>query len=82
MPHDTHFVGPDDIPEAVLLKNLALITVLRQSNCSFWVAADEQGSPEGTYMICCVLGPSYIADMQIALQTLMKKWDDEEEADE
>lgn len=83
MPHDAYLVGPDDVPESVLLKNLALITVMRQSNCSFWVAADEQGAPEGTYMVVCVLGPNYIADMQAALTVLMQKWDaeDNEECD-
>lgn len=78
MPHDKFVVGPNDVPETVLLKNLAIITAQRHSNCSFWVAANDQGQPEGTYMVVCVLGPNYIADMQAALDICMQKWDAED----
>jgi hypothetical protein len=78
MPHERFFVGPEDVPETVLLKNLALITAMRQSDASWWVAADEHGQAEGTYMVVCVLGPNRIADLQAALQVLTQKWEEDD----
>lgn len=74
------YVDPDDVPETVLLRNLALITAGRNASVAYWVAADEQGASDGTYMIVCVLGPKYIADLQVAMQEVMKKWDEDETA--
>lgn len=82
MPASEHLVGPDDVPETVLLKNLALITIQRGSDCQYWVAATDQGEPEGTYMIVCVLGPQYIADLQAAMASLAEIWDEREKAAE
>lgn len=67
--------------ESMILAKLAQITIERKSEASYWIATDDDGNPDGTYMIVCVLGPECIADLRIALTVLEKKWEAEGNAD-
>lgn len=69
----------NDLPEGEALRTLAIVTALRESNCSYWIATDEQGNPEGSYMVVCVIGPQQITDLKAATDILVSKWDLEED---
>lgn len=77
MPPERFSIGPD-APESALISGIAQLTLLQKSECSFWLAADETGEPEGTYMVVCVLGPKAIADLRTAMEVLMLKWEAED----
>lgn len=61
----------------MILAKLAQITLMRKSEASYWIATDDNGEPDGTYMVVCVLGPECIADLRVALAVLEAKWEAE-----
>lgn len=77
MPHERYLID-GSAEEGDLLARLARITYMNNSECSYWIASDDKGESQGTYMVVCVLGPGAIADLQTALKVLMQKWEAED----
>lgn len=69
-------IGPENL-ESIILARLAQLTLSRQSEASYWIATDDNGEPDGTYMVVCVLGPECIADLRTAMTVLEAKWEAE-----
>lgn len=79
MGRKTYRTGPDQVPEGELMESVALVTLRRGSDCSQWMSLDDNDQPTGTYMIVCVIGPKFCADLNAAMQALTAKWDEDEE---
>lgn len=79
MPAERFSIGPSAL-ESVILAHLAQITLLRKSEASYWIATDDSGVPDGSYMVVCVLGPECIADLKAAMTVLEQKWEAEANA--
>lgn len=62
-------------PESEAIATIATITALRGADYASWQTANDDGSSDGAFMLVIVHGPSYIADLQVAVAALKEKWD-------